>query len=231
MPLRIQFVVGCYALLAAILAEIVVAVERTPQYFLERGSVVFLVEIGCACAAYATALILLARKLPAGQDELLRTVILFGLIGGAIEVANIATENGLLIPVRGPTLQIACMLIVFAFWSAVGTLIALRGGSLPRGVLAGVSVAGISVLVAVAAGGLIEFFVAPPSATYVVTWQEYKRSGWSDPRAFAVANTVDSGFTHLLLAPIVAAVLSFAGAWIALRLRNKPNNPSRETMG
>jgi hypothetical protein len=100
-----------------------------------------------------------------------------------------------------------------------------------RGVLAGVSVAGICALIAVAAGCLIEFFVAPPAPAYVATWQEFGRSGWSDPRAFAVANTVDSGFTHLLLAPIVAALLSLGGAWIVLKIRKKTNNDPPETVG
>lgn len=230
-PLRIQVAVAGSALVAAILFEIVFAVERTPQYLLERGAAVPLIEIACACAVYAVAFMILLRKAHFNQDEFLRTAVVWGLVTGAIEVANVAIENGLLIRVRGPALQISCMLVLFACWCAAGTLVAARTGSMLRGVLAAVAIAGICALIAVAAGCLIEFFVAPPAPAYVATWQEFNRSGWSDPRAFALANTVDSGFTHLLLAPIVAALLSLAGAWIVLKSRRKSNLHPPETSG
>jgi hypothetical protein len=77
-------------------------------------------------------------------------------------------------------------------------------------------------LVAVAIGFVIQFFLAPPEAAYVATWAEFKRSGWTDPRAFGLANTLDSGFTHLVIAPVAALVFGGVASFIA-RLR-----PSKE---
>ncbi len=64
-------------------------------------------------------------------------------------------------------------------------------------------------------GFVIQFFVAPPEPGYISTWAEFKRSGWTDPSAFGVANTLDSGFTHLVIAPVVALVLGGVASLIA----------------
>jgi len=64
-------------------------------------------------------------------------------------------------------------------------------------------------------GFVIQLFVAPPEPGYISTWAEFKRSGWIDPSAFGVANTLDSGFTHLVIAPVVALVLGGVASLIA----------------
>jgi hypothetical protein len=76
-------------------------------------------------------------------------------------------------------------------------------------------------LVAVAAGFVVEFFIATPDVGAIQTWQEFKRSGWTDARAFGVANTLDSGFTHLLIAPVVASLFGLGGSLIG-RVRTRP---------
>ena len=70
-------------------------------------------------------------------------------------------------------------------------------------------------LIAVAAGFLIEFFVAPPDPATVSMWAEYRRSGWTDAHAFGLANTLDSACTHLVIAPIVAMVFGSIGSLLA----------------
>ena len=74
-------------------------------------------------------------------------------------------------------------------------------------------------LIAVAAGFAIEFFIAPPDPAVVSMWAEYRRSGWTDSHAFGLANTLDSGFTHLFVAPIVAMVFGGIGSLLARFLR------------
>jgi hypothetical protein len=70
-------------------------------------------------------------------------------------------------------------------------------------------------IVGVAAGFLVEFFLAPHSPAIVATWGEYQRSGWTDTGAFGLANTLDSGFTHLAEAPVVALVFGGIAALLA----------------
>jgi hypothetical protein len=55
-------------------------------------------------------------------------------------------------------------------------------------------------------------FLAPANPALVATWQEFKRSAWTDPAAIQIANTLDSAFSHLLLAPVVALVVGAIGA-------------------
>jgi hypothetical protein len=74
-------------------------------------------------------------------------------------------------------------------------------------------------LLAVAAGLTIEFFIAPPDPATISTWAEYRRSGWTDAYAFGLANTLDSAFTHLIIAPIVAMVFGGIGSLLAGFLR------------
>jgi hypothetical protein len=98
------------------------------------------------------------------------------------------------------------MFSVFISWGIAGFRTARSLGSISVGLIAAVCSAGICMLMAVTAGFLIQFFLVPPKPEYVSTWSEFKRSGWTDPHAFGVANTLDSGFTHLIIAPVVALV-------------------------
>ncbi len=70
-------------------------------------------------------------------------------------------------------------------------------------------------LIAVAAGFLIQFFLIAPKPDYVSTWAEFKRSEWTDPRAFEIANTLDSGFTHFIIAPFVALIFGGGASLLA----------------
>ena len=83
------------------------------------------------------------------------------------------------------------------------------------GLLEALCSAGICMLIAVAAGFLIQFFVVPPKPEYVSTWSEFKRTGWTDPHAFEIANTLDSGFTHLIIAPVVALLFGGVASLLA----------------
>ncbi len=72
--------------------------------------------------------------------------------------------------------------------------------------------AGVCMLIGVAGGLAVEMFVAPTDPAPVATWQEFQRSAWTDPATFQIANTLDSAFSHLLLAPVVAIVVGTIGA-------------------
>jgi len=57
-----------------------------------------------------------------------------------------------------------------------------------------------------------DVFIAPTSPALVATWQEFKRSASTDPVAFQIANTLDSAFSQLLVAPVVAIVVGAIGS-------------------
>jgi hypothetical protein len=65
-------------------------------------------------------------------------------------------------------------------------------------------------------------FFNVPQPVYVATWEEFKHSGWSDAHAFAIANSLEAGFTHLLTGLVLGTVFAGIGslaarAWRALK--------------
>jgi hypothetical protein len=201
-------------LIVANLAMIAVAVAQYPPFFYQPGARIFVLESTSILIAYAVAAVWVGRRQGASWDAILRVATLFGILGGIAEVLNIALEN--CIPaIHTPALPIPFMLGIFTSWGVAGFRVARSLNSVRAGVLTAVSSAAICMLLAVAAGFVIEFFAAKPGPAYISTWAEFKRSGWTDARAFGLANTLDSAFTHLLVAPGVALVFGAVASFLA----------------
>ena len=210
-----------FALLVLIAASIgmaVTAVERSPAFLTQPSARTYLAEAVLALVAYACAVIVIVMRRGAAWEVELKNGALFGGIAGLIEIINIAIENGIPSAVQGPGIQITAMLVLFAIWGIAGGWTAKELGSFRSGLIASALGAGVSMVIGVAAGFALEFFITPPQPAYVAAWGEFKRSGWSDPSAFGIANTLDSGFSHLVIAPVVGIVVGSLGAWIGCRL-------------
>lgn len=190
-PSETSFRAGLLALGGMSVGMAVVEVARYPAYFAQRGARIFLFEAICALLVYAVAVVPVSRARGPYWDAILETAVVFGVPTGVLEVLNIAIENGLPFLERGPAVPIGFMAFVFTLWGIAGFRTARSIGSVGAGVLASVSSACICMLIAIAAGFAVEFFLATPDATAIATWNEYKRSGWTDPRAFGIANTLD----------------------------------------
>ena len=212
---RPLFAFALLGLIAINLGMIAVGVGRYPAFFSQRGARTFVLEPVCALVVYAVAIVSIARTHGPYWDSILRVATVFGVITGTFEVINIGIENGIPFAVRGPVLPVAFMLVVFTSWGIAGFQTARSLRSIRAGLLAALSSAGICMLIAVAAGFIVQFILAPPEPAYVSTWAEFKRSGWTDALAFRVANTLDSGFTHLVIAPIVALFFSGLASLLA----------------
>jgi hypothetical protein len=63
--------------------------------------------------------------------------------------------------------------------------------------------------------GFVLMFFEVPSLDYVATWAEFKQSGWSDVHAFAIANSLEAGFTHLLAGLVLGCILGAIGGGVA----------------
>jgi hypothetical protein len=211
-------VILAFALLAVVamdIALVAVGVAQSSAFFAQSGARAFALEPVFALLGYALAIVFLARTHSPSWDSLLRGVIVFGVMTGIIEVLNVGVENGVPFALHGPFLSTGSMLIIFTSWGIAGFRAARSQGSTRAGLLVAVCSAGICMLIAVTAGFFVQFFVSPPDPAYVSTWAEFKRSGWTDARAFAVANTLESGFTHIVVAPIVALFCGAIGSWLA----------------
>jgi hypothetical protein len=200
------------ALILAALGMIFITVAHYPSFLLQPGASAFIWEPVCALIAYAVSVVLILKSENRYWPRIHRWALIFGILTGVLEILNIVIENDLIPGLRGAGVQISFMLLVFTLWGIAGGRAARVLRSIRAGLVAAAGSSGICMLIAVPAGFVIEFFVAPPNPAYVSTWAEFKRSGWTDAHAFGIANALDSGFTHLVMAPLVALLFGLAGA-------------------
>ena len=184
--------------IAASLAMGAIEVVRYPPLLAQPGGRVFMIEAAVALLVYAA--LIAAADGPSRQAT-------FGLIAAAIQTAHLLTENTAHF---GIGVTIAFMLATFTVWGVAG----YRAGGVVPGLLAGVWSAVATMSLVVAIGFAVEFYWIVPKPAEVIMWGEFQRSGWSDVRAFTIANTLDSAFSHLLIGPIVGAVVGIIGGAI-----------------
>jgi hypothetical protein len=115
---------------------------------------------------------------------------------------------------------LAFMLGGFLIWSVAAYAAADRSGDSLDGVVAGLWSATTSVLLAVTFG-LILMTAGIPAAAYVETWQEFKNSGWTNARAFGIANSLDAVFGHFIAGPIFGLVCGVLGAGMTAVVRRR----------
>jgi hypothetical protein len=207
-------------LLPLIAADLVLIALRATSYrafFLMPGALGYLLEPVVALAVYAAcvaALPFVAARVP-DIPMALRVGAVVALVGGAIEIASTATESLWALPqdIVAATTG-AAMLALFLSFAAAGFVGARHTGSFGLGVAAAVWSAMVAILLVVTFGFLLVNLALPQLARAEAGDPDYLRSGWTDVRAFAVANTYDAGFTHLVEAPVIAALLGAAGSGV-----------------
>jgi hypothetical protein len=218
------------ALIAVNLAMIFIAVARYRALFSQPRARFAVVGPVAVLIVYAVVFLWIGSTRRLNCDKIMRSVALYGLLGGILDVLNIAAENGIPIALHIPALAIVVMLTLFGSWTVLGFRTTRALGSIGAGVLAAVFSAGVCMLVGVAGGFATQFFIHPPEPAYVATWAEFKRSGWTDARAFGLANTLDSALTHLVIAPTVALVFGGGASLLAqLRFGKRGNRISAES--
>lgn len=157
---------------------------------------------------------------PTPQRNLaLRVGLAVGLLTGAMWIVDLAIETFAAASRSASLIATAPLLLgAFALWGAAAGYGARRTGSLGSGVLTSVWAAVICVLLTVTFGFLLTYTSMPTLQHDLVSDPDFLRSRWSDLRAFAIANTFGSGFSHLLGAPIVATLVGIIGSVVGLLL-------------
>jgi len=209
------FGVALLALIALDFLMAAVAIMQYPAFFQQRLAQMYLLELAGVLLVYAAGAICIAKASGELWSAVRKNATVFGLVTGALELVYLGIENVAPAAAGSPVFSIGSMLPVFALWGIAAVWTIRSGSSFRAGILTAVVSAGFCMLLAVAAGFLIEFFVHPPEPALVSTWEEFKRSGWTDAHAFGLANTLDSGFTHLLVAPIIALIVGSAGSLLS----------------
>ena len=215
---RTLIVVGLLVLIASEIATAGAAVVGYPPFFSQPSARTLLFEPLAILVAYAVAILVIARMRGDEWGIIGKNAVGFGCIAGAVEVVNIAVENGVPFTVHGPLFPIAGMVSVFGIWGLAGFGTSRDTSSIRSGLFTSVFSAGICMIIGVTAGFAFEFFLTPPRPETITTWAEFQRSGWSDPHAFGLANTLDSASTHLLVAPLGGAVVGGLASWAGRRM-------------
>jgi hypothetical protein len=212
------------ALIACDVALIVARVATYPAFFSMSGALGYLIESLAPLVVYAAviaALPLIVARIPQASVAL-RIGFIVGLIGGSIEVVSTALESLFVLPQQlVSAVTLTAMLSLFLLFAIAGYIGARRAGAFWPGFISAIWSAMCAILVVITFGFLIALTSLPKLAHDMTGDPDYMRSGWTDTRAFAIANTFDAGFTHLVEAPVIAAALGAIGSGAARLTRRR----------
>jgi hypothetical protein len=180
----------------------------------------------------ATCLILVVYSLvsyfvfPRVPPEMLRFVVIVGLLAGIIFAGEILLEYALL-PSDNTRWGLLEFGGVFALYFLSGFWVAYRHKSIKAGNLAAIMTAMLSSVIWLIFLLLTFYLFRGTSRQEVVfaaegTFADFAASGMSDFNTFVMEDLLGAGFFHLLLAPFLAAILGTIGSVLGkgmIRLR------------
>ena len=189
--------------------------------FLEMpGALRFVIEPALLLLVYAATTLWATARTDPLRQRILQAGTPIGLIGGAVQIVHMSLENLLDFGAANGTVTLLSMFLTFLLWGVAGYR-ASRTTKIPgSGVLTGAWSAIVTMLVTVTFGFAL-LYSSIPRLDYVATWPEFQHSGWTDVRAFSIANTLESAFSHLLIGPMVGALFGGVVGIIA-RLQHRP---------
>ncbi len=184
------------------------------------GGLKFVLEPALLLIVYALLVMWTTSHTDPLRQRILQTGTPLGLLGGIVQIVHMFLQNLVNFGAANGTVTLSFMLLTFLLWGVAGYRASRTTTSTGVGALAGSWSALVTMLLAVTFGFAL-LYSSIPRLDYVATWPEFQRSGWGDVHAFSIANTLDSGFSHLLIGPFVGAL--FGGvAGIIARLQHKP---------
>jgi hypothetical protein len=188
----------------------------------QPGATALLIEVTGLLLLYAAVLYWGAASV---SPPLLRPATTIGLIAGSLQAIHIVCERFVNLPgAWNGAATLAFMLTTFILWSLAAFIAARSGQAIPTSIWLAVWSAFVTMTVTVVAGFALEFFVSPTPLDAILSWPEFKRSGWTDVRAFSIANTLDSALSHLLIGPVVAAIVGSGASLLGRASRIFPRH-------
>jgi len=197
-----------------------------PSFLRQSGSGVYLAEPLLLLAIYAAVALAVIRSAGVDRRRVLRAAAVVAIVLGAIEVANISVETFADLPGAANLATTAPLILgPFAVWSVVAGWAAWATGSLRMGLLVAIWTAMVTMVIAVTYGFVLLLAAPNRLDRNLLTDPDHARSGWPDVKAFALANTFDNGFTHLLGGLLVGSVVGLIGGLVGVRLSH-PGTPA-----
>jgi hypothetical protein len=204
------------------LAMMGIRVSSYPSMLRLPGAPAFVVGVVGLLLLYGAVLFWGSGSVP--HKPLLRGTTI-GLIAASVQIIHLVCERFVSFSGRwNGAVTLAFMLTTFILWGVTGFIAARSGQATPTSIWLAVWSAVVTMTIVVAAGFALEFFLSPMPPESMLSWPEFKRSGWTDVRAFAIANTLDAAFSHLLIGPVVAAIVGMAGSLLGRASRGFPKH-------
>jgi hypothetical protein len=152
------------------------------------------------------------------EPRILPTALRAGILAGGVFALEMLLEYAIL-PEDNTTMGIVEFGTVFFLYLVAGVRIATKTRRVRHAVLGAVWSAVIGSLIWFAAVLLITYLFGDTSRQVAVFRAEgnsddYRRSGMRDFNAFILEDFMGAGFFHLLLGPLIAALLGSIGGWI-----------------
>lgn len=212
MTWRAVFAFALVVMIAASIGMAVAAVERNPGWFNNPGARPYLEEAVYSLAVYAGVIVIVVANRGEEWDAELRNAAIFGSIAAMVALVSSAVDHSQADPAFAQAADAGALLVMFVLWGLAGARTSRDHGHFRPGVMTAIMSAGVTMVIAVAFGFALELFIAPTSDA--TTWAAFSRSGWTDARAFAIANTFHFGFSNLWMGPAIGLVVGSIGAWI-----------------
>lgn len=168
-------------------------------------------------ATYGGMAAICPSRLHRQSPHILCGAIIFGLLAGAVFAGEIILEY-ILLPTDNTRYGLAEFGLVFALYTASSLRAGLRSRSVRNAILTAVACAFIASLIwAIATLSVFYVFRGSPRQELVMraegNYADFARSGMTDFSAFVMEDFMGAIFFHLLLGPLMAAVLGvFGGA-------------------
>ena len=189
----------------------------------QHGALTYVLEPLVLLLVYAAIAVWVTADMSSDRRRGLLQGNVLGLLTGAMWIVNLALETFANLSPVGPAATAPFLLGGFVLWGVAGFRAARSTGSMSAGILAAIWSAIICVLMTITFGLLLTYTSLPRLEHDLVTDPDFLRSHWHDVRAFAIANSFDSAFSHLLGGLIVGTVFGAAGGFLGLRPRLTPS--------
>jgi hypothetical protein len=200
------------------LAMMGIRVSSYPSMLRLPGTTALVMEVVGLLLLYGAVLLWGAGSTP---PKLLLRGTTIGLIAGSVQIIHLLLERFVSFSGRwNGVVTLAFMMTTFLLWGVTGFIGARSGQVTTTSIWLAVWSAVLTMTLAVATGFALDFFLSPTPPDSMLSWPEFQRSGWTDVRAFAIANTLDSAFSHLLIGPAVAAIVGTVGSLLGRTSRN-----------
>jgi hypothetical protein len=198
------------------LVLIVVGVSRYPPRLAQRGGWVSGTEAAVLLIVHAAIVVWATRKGNLRGDTVLVKATAFGLISGGLEVVHISVENFAHLSARAGTISTGVfMFSLVLLWGIAGYAAARIAGKAGLGWLAGLWSATVAVLLT-SAFGLILLNLSPHQLELNnIGSPDLIRSGWTDLRAFTIADLFEAVVKVLTMGPVLGAAFGGIGGVLA----------------